>query len=216
VDGVVLPQHPFHPGAPAVSASVPLMTGTNLNEFVNGVDRPDAGAMTEAELYRLVDEGLGGDSKAIIEAYRKEYPGANPFSLYATIAASSVRYAVFEQARRKAALGAAPAYSYIYSWRTPALDDRPGAFHSAELTYVFDNAGICDHYSTLSPEALALSKQMSTAWVSFARSGDPNHQGLPHWASYTDARKAVMDFNAISKVRYDPEGEGLRLIGHTG
>ena len=212
VDGVVLPRHFFEPGAPAISASVPLITGSNLHEFVNGLDRPDVQAMSEAELLRMVKDGLGGDAQELVAAYREEYPHARPFDLYATIAASSVRHNVFEQARRKAALGAAPVYTYIYSWRTPTLDDRPGPFHAAELAFVFDNAGICDHYSTLSPDAFALSKQISAAWVSFARTGDPNHSGLLHWPAYNEHSKAVMDFNTVSRVRTDPEGAGLRRI----
>ena len=161
---------------------------------------------------RLIQEAFGSDAQAIIDAYQSEYPNANPFSLYATIAASSVRHGSFEQARRKAALGAAPVYTYIYSWRTPTLDNRPGPFHAAELAFVFDNAEICDHYSTRAPEAFALSKQMSTAWVNFARTGNPNHQGLPHWPNYTAEKQATMDFNTRCEVRYDPEGKGLRLI----
>ena len=52
VDGRVLPHHPFDPGAPTLSADVPLLTGTNLHEFVNGLDHPDANAMGVEELSR--------------------------------------------------------------------------------------------------------------------------------------------------------------------
>ena len=44
VDGHVLPAHPFDPAAPEVSASVPLLIGTNLNEGVHGCDNPDVDA----------------------------------------------------------------------------------------------------------------------------------------------------------------------------
>ena len=215
VDGRILPQHFFVPGAPSISASVPLITGTNLHEFINGLDRPDAYAMTAEQMQQLVQQGLGGDARPITDAYRSEYPRAKPFDLYATIAASSVRYACFEQARRKAELGAAPVYAYLYSWRTPTLDDRPGPFHAAELAFVFDNGEICDHYSALAPDAIALSKQMSAAWVQFARIGNPNHPGLPQWPAYTSAERAVMEFDTETKVRYDPEGKALRLISQS-
>lgn len=212
VDGTVIPKQLFDSQSLALSASVPLITGTNLNEFINGVDRPNPNGMTMEEAHRLVQEGLGGDATAIIEAYRKEYPHANPFGLYAAIAASSVRHGAFEQARRKSALPEASVYSYIYSWRTPTLDDRPGPFHAAELAFVFDNAEICNHYSTNAPEAFILSKQMSKAWVSFARTGNPNHEDLPFWPNYTTQNPAVMDFNTHCKVRHDPEAKGLKLI----
>jgi len=214
VDGRVLPSHPFDPGAPAISADVPLITGTDLNEFVSGIDRPDADAMTVAEVNRLVSEAFGGDSGAIIAAYRQDYPKASPFGLYATIAASQFRIPAFAQATRKAAQGAAPAYVYIYAWRTPVLDNRPGTFHAAEISFAFDNAELCDHYSAGDPGAFVLSRQMGGAWTSFARTGNPNHSGLPHWPSYTADTRATMYFDAPCAVRNDPEGSGLRIISN--
>jgi len=216
VDGRILPRHPFDPGAPEISADVPLLTGTNHHEFVNGLDRPDADAMGAEELNRLVSEAFGDHSKAIIDAFRRDYPKATPFDLYATIAASSrVRRPAFEQAIRKAALDAAPAYSYVYSWRTPVLDGRPGSFHACEIAFTFDNAEICDHYSGGTPEAFGLSKQISTAWMNFARTGNPNHDGLPHWPTYTAEHRATMYFDTPCEVRNDPEGEGLRLMAQS-
>jgi para-nitrobenzyl esterase len=212
VDGHTLPTHPFDPGAPAVSAEVPLITGTCLNESVNGIDHPGANAMTMEEMNRKVHEAYGKDSEAIIAAYREDYPKATPFGLYAAISTSSWRIPAFAQAARKAALAAAPAYAYIYSWRTPVLDNRPGTFHAAELPFTFDNAELCDHYSAGDPAAFVLSKQISAAWVSFARTGNPNHSGLPHWPAYTANARATMYFNAPCEVRNDPEGKGLRII----
>jgi para-nitrobenzyl esterase len=212
VDGSVLPHHPFDPGAPTISANVPLLTGTNLHEFVNGLDHPGANAMAGEELSRLVREEFGGDGEAIVAAYRLEYPKATPFGLYAAIAASRLRVPAFAQAARKAELGAAPAYAYVYAWRTPVLDDRPGPFHACEIAFTFDNAEICDHYSGGSPQGFALSKQISRAWVNFARTGDPNHDGLPHWPAYSTSTRATMYFDTSCQVRNDPEGKGLRLI----
>ena len=212
VDGRVLPFHPFDPAAPTISADVPLITGTDLNEAFSGIDRPGADAMTVEELNRLVSEAFGGDGEAIIAAYRQDYPKATPFGLYATIVASQFRIPAFAQATRKAAQGAAPAFAYIYAWRTPVLDNRPGTFHAAEISFVFDNADLCDHYSAGDPGAFVLSKQMSTAWASFARTGNPNHNGLPHWPAYTADTRATMYFDTPCEVRNDPEGKGLKII----
>ena len=211
VDGRILPRHPFDPGAPQISADVPLLTGTNLHEGVSGLDRPDANAMGVEELNRLVKDEFGDGGQTIIDAYRRDYPRATPFDLYAIIAAASFRRPAFEQGIRKAALGAAPAYSYIYSWQTPVLDGRPGSFHACEIAFAFDNASICDHYSGGAPEAFVLSKQISTAWVNFARTGNPNHDGLPHWPTYTAENQATMYFDTPCVVRNSPEREGLRL-----
>lgn len=215
VDGHILPHHPFDPGAPIISADVPLLTGTNLHEFVSGLDNGDATTMSSAEMSRMVSNMFGEESTAIIDAYRTDYPKATPFDIYATIAASRFRIPAFAQASRKAALGGAPAYAYIYSWRTPVLDGRPGTFHACEISFALDNAEICDHYSAKLPEALALSRRMGAAWVNFARTGDPNHSGLPHWPAYTAETKATMDFNTTCAIRNNPEGHGLALIARS-
>jgi len=212
VDGRILPSHPFHPGAPAISVDVPLITGTNLNESASGIDHPGVEKMTVEEMNQKVHESYGTDAEAIIAAYRQDYPQATPFGLYAAIATSRWRIPAFEQAARKAALSAAPAYAYIYSWRTPVLDNRPGSFHASEISFVFDNAAICNHYSAGDPGAFVLSKQMSAAWASFARTGNPNHGGMPHWPAYTAATRATMFFDAPCEVRNDPEGKGLKII----
>jgi para-nitrobenzyl esterase len=215
VDGRTLPSHPFDPGASAISADVPLITGTNLNESVNGLDNSAAKMMTVEEMNRSVRKAFGANSEAIIAAYRRDYPNATPFGLYATIAASQWRIPEFAQATRKAVQGAAPAYAYVYSWRTPVLNDRPGTFHAAEISFVMDNAKLCNHYSAGDPGAFALSKQMSTAWVSFARSGNPNHKGMPRWPAYSLETRATMYFDTPCEVRYDPEGNGLKLIAQS-
>lgn len=212
VDGRVLPRHPFDPDAPEISADVPLITGSNLHELVNGLDRPEAQAMQMDELQRLVSQEFGAGGKEIIDAYRRDYPEATPFDLYATIAAASFRRPACEQATRKAALRRAPAYAFLYAWRTPVLDGRPGPFHASEIAFTFDNAELCDHYSAGSAEAMLLSTQISTAWVNFARSGNPNHDRLPHWPKYTVGGRATMQFDRPCEVRNDPEGLGLKLI----
>ena len=96
------------------------------------------------------------------------------------------------------------------------MDDRPGTFHAAELPFVFDNAELLDHYSAGDPAAYVLNKQMSTAWVNFARTGNPNHSGLPHWPAYATDKRATMIFNAPCEVRNDPEAEGLNIITSAG
>jgi para-nitrobenzyl esterase len=211
MDRHILPRHPFEPGAPEMSADVPL-TGSNLHEVINGLDRPEAQAIQMDELHRLVSQKFGERSNEIFDAYSHEYRQATPFDLYATMAAASFRGPASEQAVRKAALGAAPGYFYIYAWRTPVLDGRPGPFHGAEIAFTFDNAELCDQYSGGSTEASDLSKQVSTAWVSFARTGNPNHNDLPPWPKYTSKDRATMQFDRPCEVRNDPEGDGLKLI----
>jgi para-nitrobenzyl esterase len=106
----------------------------------------------------------------------------------------------------------AAAYQYLYAWRTPMLDDRPGTFHSSDIAFIFDNADLCVRYSGGGPEALALSSKMGTAWATFARKGKPGHDGLPPWPSFTAEKRTTMAFDNQCRIRNNPESEGLRLL----
>jgi para-nitrobenzyl esterase len=57
---------------------------------------------------------------------------------------------------------------------------------------------------TKSPTAKALAVQTSSAWIAFARTGNPNHAGLPHWPAYTMTERATMTFDTTCRVVNDP------------
>lgn len=212
LDGKVIPAHPFDPAAPDISRHVPMMIGTCMNEFVNGVDNPEFDTLTIEELSKRVAQRYGARSQSIIAAYRREYPKESPFGLWAAISAAGMRQNTATQAERKAAQNGAPAYQYIYAWRTPMLDGRPGTFHSSEIAFAFDNADLCTRYSGGGREALRLSSTMGEAWANFARTGKPSHAGLPDWPAYSAENRATMIFNDQCVVKNGPESDCLRLL----
>ena len=53
----------------------------------------------------------------------------------------------------------------------------------------------------------ALAEAMSEAWVSFARTGNPNHKGLPEWPAFDNTRRATMMFDTECKAVNDPYRE---------
>jgi para-nitrobenzyl esterase len=212
MDGKIIPAHPFDPAAPAISAKVPMLIGTCLNEMVNGVDNPEFDTFSEADLKKRVTERYSAKADDIIAAYKREYPKESAFGIWAAIAAAGMRQNAATQAERKAAQGGAPAYQYLYAWRTPVLDGRPGTFHSSEIAFVFDNADLCPRYSGGGPDALALSHKMGAAWAGFAKDGNPGHREVPEWPAYTAQQRATMIFDNQCRIKNDLEGEGLRLI----
>ena len=216
MDGRIIPAHPFDPAAPAISAAVPMLIGTCLNEMVNGTDNPERDTLSESELMRRVAQRYKDSAGDIVAAYRREYPKASPFVVWGAISAAGQRRNAVTQAERKAAQGAAPVYMYLYAWPTPMLGGQIGTFHSSELTFVFDNASLCTHYSGGGPDALALSTKMGETWAGFARTGKPGHSGLPPWPEYTEKNRSTMVFNTSCAVRNGPEAEGLELIHKAG
>jgi para-nitrobenzyl esterase len=61
------------------------------------------------------------------------------------------------------------------------------------------------------PEPQRLADVMSSAWVAFARTGNPNVKGLPRWPAYDLKRRATMILNFESHVRDDPYRD-IRLL----
>ena len=78
VDGKILPQHPFDPAAPAISANVPMMIGTVMNESSPSAFNAALESMPEEEMKKRVSARYGDKTDRIVEAYRKAHPGAKP------------------------------------------------------------------------------------------------------------------------------------------
>jgi para-nitrobenzyl esterase len=205
VDGRVLPDHAFDPVAPAQSAKVPLMVGTVLNEFTTALGNPALEQMTNEELLKRVSEQYKDRAGEIIKVFRDAHPGAKPLDLFSRISAARVRQNAVTQAARKAAQGAAPAYLYWFTWQTPILDGRPRAFHCAEIAFAFYNTDVAASMTGGGEDARALAARVSDAWINFARSGDPNHAGLPRWPAYKPEQGAVMIFDNRCEVKNDPD-----------
>jgi para-nitrobenzyl esterase len=213
VDDGLLPEHPFRTGAPAVSAGVPLIVGSTLTEFAIGFMDPQFEKLTFDELRKRLVRGHGAEpGQRILDAFRRGHPDASAAKLFAIWYSSGARHAAVQQAALKAARGGAPAYLYWFAWDSPILDGRLHSFHCAELPFVFDNTDRCDHMTGGGPEARALAARISTAWVQFARTGNPNHGGLPQWPAFDGVDRSTMIFDDTCSVKDDPDGEELKAL----
>jgi len=216
VDGKILPDHPFDPGAPAISADIPMIIGTTLNEFVTALNHPEFEAMSEADLQTRVRDLYGDKAASVIGTFRQRTPRAKPFDLWSRIAASGVRASAIQQAKLKAAQGRAPAYLYWFTWQTPILSGRPRAFHCAEIAFVFDNTDRCETMTGGGAEARALAARMCDAWIQFARTGNPNHAHLPRWPAFSAETIPTMIFDHPPRVDMNPDGAEQRSVADTG
>lgn len=216
VDGITLPNDPFDPVAPALSANIPLLIGTVETEvtfFPHQVLDP----IDDAELHTHVKQTLrtASDEQVdqLIAAYKKGRPGASNTDLFLALASDATfRAGVVIEAERKAAEGKAPVYQYYVTWRSPVRDGKLRSFHTIEIPFVFDNVDACKSMVGSGEDRYALAEKFSGAWVAFARTGNPNHKTLPNWPAFDNTQRAVMVFNDECKVVDDPHGEEQRLL----
>jgi para-nitrobenzyl esterase len=93
-------------------------------------------------------------------------------------------------------------YVYRFNRSIPGKGEGElGAFHTLELPFVFgtlhDSAW---HWLPFTPEDAALSNLIQTYWTNFAKSGDPNAQGLPNWPAWTDSKKEFLEIRKDARI----------------
>jgi para-nitrobenzyl esterase len=206
VDGKILPQHPFYPGASTVTAEVPVMIGCTRTEMtLFSLHDPSAFSQSDADMRKRVTDLLGGQATNMIDLYRRLNPGASPSDIYFLIA-SDYRYGAptMIAAQRRAALGKAPVYLYYFTWETPVLGGRLKSPHTMEIPFAFDNVKISARITGGGADAMALADKVSDSWIAFARSGNPNTPKLPQWPAFDTKDRATMVINNMSKVVNDP------------
>jgi para-nitrobenzyl esterase len=211
VDGRSLPNTPFYPTAPEISADVPLLVGNVLNENVYSVGHPELENMTETEAKALLTKTLG-DGDTIYEAFLKAYPGSRPYDVYSVAMATPGRQGSLILAERKTAQGRAPAYNYLFTWKSKILNGRPRSFHMVELPFVFYTTDLSEARIGATDEARELAGRVCDCWVAFARTGNPNHPGIPHWPAYDPRTVPTMIFDNVCTVKNDPSGEARGTI----
>jgi para-nitrobenzyl esterase len=211
VDGHTLPGGPFDPTAPALTASVPLMIGSTETE-VTWNNSVTFDPLDDAALHNRIRQGLRVDDAAadrLIAVYKKGRPQAGNLDLFFIMStdASNFRTGTDTEADRKAALGKAPVYKYYFQWYSPVREGKLRSYHTLDIPFVFENVDIAQSMVGSGAERFPLAARMSGAWAAFARSGNPNHKGIPKWEPFTESLRATMVFNNECKAVNDPYRE---------
>jgi len=204
VDGLAITRDPFTPDAPDVSADVPILVGWAKDEwtiFTSG--EPWFGKLTEAELQERV-RPLGAGGQKLLAAVREAYPDYSPTYLWVQMISLRMMQGSETLAERKAAKGRAPAYVYTITWETPASGGIFKTPHTMEIPFMLYNFDRVRAFVGPGPEPKHMADQIAGAWVAFARTGKPDHAGIPHWPAYNPNTRPVMDFNLKSRVVNDP------------
>jgi para-nitrobenzyl esterase len=203
MDGRYLPHHPFDPAAPPESRDVPVIISTTLEDAALRLTNWD---LTDSGLSSLLNERFKGKAAEILDLYRPAAAGKTPYLIQAQVMTDSqARARAIVQAERKAAQGGAGAWMYIWEWPTPAFDGKLGAVHGHDVDASFNlyRNGIC---GTGDKVGRKMSLRLSSAFVAFAKTGNPDNEHIPHWPSYDATARSTMIFDTDTHVVSDPRG----------
>ena len=222
VDGWVSPDSPYSMLESGGQNKIPVMVGglAHENHGLQHTSPEINGQQLDGYLQAVFGEAAGqvADAYADLAAVspldaRKQIATGNGFLLSARMWARLVT----ERGE--------DAYVYLFTREppvfrlyVPAMPDlygdggqrRFGAYHSGELAYVFDNLDVVglgwdddDH---------RLSELMADYWVSFARNGNPNGDGLPNWPAYVPATDIVQILDSRVRSEVHPKKAELDML----
>jgi para-nitrobenzyl esterase len=211
VDGEDLPYQVGSKEALALSNQIPLMIGTVKNEFMPSLFTNMTHASKD-QVLAYIKKQQGDKADAYVTAVKKAYPNDTLASDLMDVDVM-FRPGAVAQAKEKAALNSAPVYMYLFTYQSPVMGGKYKALHCSEIPFAFYNVARCEEMTGGTKEAFELSKKVSDAWINFARSGNPNHKGLPIWPKFDASKTATMHFDNKCEVLPQMDKELYDLLG---
>lgn len=214
VDGWVLPQDVYSIFAAGKQNDVPLIVGSVAN------DTPGAGnAPTKAAAVPDYAKRTFGD---LSDTYLKLYPAktdAEAAKSGLEFRSNSAMAAARTWAQLQTKTGKSKAYWYLFSHVSPMPDGliwggRPaldwGAYHGSEIVYVFNAFPLQDW--AWRPVDLKVGDTVSSLWVNFVKTGNPNGAGLPEWPTYDASSDIMLKIGDTVKAQPAPSKSALQFI----
>ncbi|HYL35804.1 MAG TPA: carboxylesterase family protein [Bryobacteraceae bacterium] len=208
VDGWMLPQDVYAIFSNGKQNDVPLIAGYTSDEATPVVPWPADGSA--AWFIEQARSRFGEKTDEFLKIYPARSVEEAKASHYASNRDRMFGWHVRTWVRMQTKTGKSKAYLYYFSRVPPGSDSaRYGAFHSAELPYVFAHLDPPRPWEDIDRK---LSQAMSSYWVNFAASGDPNGKDLPKWTSYDKSGDTALEFGNSIQSRSGLNQAGLDFL----
>jgi para-nitrobenzyl esterase len=214
IDGEYLKIHPLEAIKDGYAKDISIFVGTNLDEnTLFNMWNPKADQISEDNVRRGVERLLTAANKGekkveeMIDLYSNQ--NTSPRNIMDAISTDymfripSIRIAE-EQIKHQA-----NTFMYLFGWKTPMQGGKLGATHALELPFVFGlmrdkEIGL---WPKKTEETVALSEKMMDCWISFAKTGNPNHQNIPNLPPYDTDNRPTIIFDKEVTIQNDPNQE---------
>lgn len=207
IDGNTLPKHPLEAVRAGSASEVDLLIGSNQDEMklFSALD-PSMRKIDTDGLYKLLKTMMGSvglDEKKVrqlINTYQetRETP-RDVMDAIGTDFAFRVPAIRVAEAHH---LHQPKTYNYLFTWSSPMFKGGLGACHAVEIAFVFGTYKIprIDTFVGKGDAVKVLSEKVMDTWIAFARTGNPNHDGIPDWPPYDVEKRATMLIGSEFKV----------------
>jgi para-nitrobenzyl esterase len=193
VDGWVFPDTVYNIFAAGQQHDVPVIVGSNADEM--SILGGAAGGENLEQYRESIRNEYGDRADEFLQTFPAETDKEAQRARIASGTDATFGWEMRTWARMMETVSS-PAYLYFFSRIPPAPDaERYGAYHTAEIPYVFDNFGVSPHpYANRDyiDNDRRLSDILASYWVNMAATGNPNSEGLPEWPAYDPAADAAL------------------------
>ena len=202
----------YYLGAPLLhgftehAKTIPLMIGSVFGEFAFAPLPIDKASIHEEEAMAILAQQFGTRTEEAAERFRKAHPGKHLLDLLSLDRV--FRTPSKALAKLQAQGGQAGVYLYHFNLEFPIWQQKP-AWHCVDIPFFFHNTDLVEVCGF--PEADVLEEQIFGAVMAFARSGNPNHDGLPRWDAVTPGAEPTMIFDKECRVGMNYDDELLAL-----
>ena len=161
---------------------------------------------------RYLDKTYPGKTDKYLEYAKKAWPTHKRPSDLMDIDMRFRPGAVYQANVKSAVTGGAPVYMYLFDWQSPVLDGKYKSVHCMEIAFAFNTIQRTRNMTGGTKEAQKLADKVNLAWVNFAKTGNPNHKGLPKWPAYTEQNTSTMHFDNVCTVKPQLDKELIELV----
>jgi len=224
VDGMVVTRPYEEAIVDRGTSGVPLIAGSNRNEgtlFTPGDDVSDDDPNRYDGANRAMATGIldGANPTHYIEELKAAYPQDGPRAIHEKVFSDMFRRPCIHAVEKATQSGPG---GWLYRFDLPSTrqmnNKNMGATHACEMAFTFNafadpDCTVFVFHDRQDPDACELAQKWSDTMIAFARTGDPNGAGLPHWPKYDPNDRFCLIADKVSRVEEDPDAIPRRLWG---
>ena len=202
-DGYIIPSDLYSLYQEGRFNDTPILAGNTSGELGSFRGR---GNITAAQFEQQIKSQYGPHADAILSVYPHSTDAEAAKSSTDLARESTFSWSTWTWARLQSEKGTGKAFEYYYDYHAPTVDS---SGHGSDVPYAFQTLGPGPQGDP-KPEDLKLSDMISSYWVNFAKTGDPNGPGLPEWPAFTEKDQKAMVFDAAPGARPVPNLDKLK------